>query len=385
MNAPPQQKPQKEKPLRQQPQPQKASPPQTQPLSTTPSTQKEHAMVVDISSFLFARHLRAQPTSHVLFFKGGQLLEEGPGLSFWFLPLGASISVVPLDDREVPFLFKGRSSDFQDVTVNGAVIWRVRLPEELARRIDFAIDTQSGAYAHEPLDRIAAAVSQAAQQLAQTLLNKNPLRTILDDGVDVIRAAVNDGLAEDAGLASLGVEIVATRISSVLPTAEMEKALQMPAREHIQQAADQATFQRRALAVEKERAIQENELGNQIELAKREETLIAQRGQNERRRATETAESKRIEAEAAAKNVKLNASAQAESIRVLEEAKVNAEKERMDIYKDLSSSVMMGLAARELAGKLQTIEHLTLSPDMLGSLLQRVLGAGAKRLEADAE
>ncbi len=342
-------------------------------------------MVIDISNFLFLRHLRAEPTSHVLFFKDGTLKQTGPGLSFWFLPLGASVSVVPLDDRELPFLFKGRSSDFQDVSVNGAVIWRVKSPEQLARRVDFSVDSATGAFTGEPLDRIAASVTQLAQQLASTFLNKAALRQILDDGIEVIRAAINNGLATDPGLLSMGVEIVATRVSSVLPTAEMEKALQMPAREHIQQQADQATFQRRALAVEKERAIQENELHNQIELAKREETLIAQRGQNERRRSTETAESKRIEAEAAAKNVTLNAEAQAQSIRVLEEAKVNAEKERMDIYKDLSSTTMFGLAARELASKLTSIEHLTLSPDMLGSMLQRVMGAGAKKLEADTQ
>ena len=70
---------------------------------------------------------------------------------------------------------------------------------------------------------------------------------------------------------------------------------------------------------------------------------------------------------------------------MLEEAKVNAEKDRMDIYRDLSSTTMMGLAARELAGKLHTIEHLTLSPDTLGSLLQRVLTGQAERLEHDAE
>jgi regulator of protease activity HflC (stomatin/prohibitin superfamily) len=338
-------------------------------------------MVVDIHQFWFLRHLRAEPTSHVLFFKDGALKSTAVGASFWFMPLGASVSVVPLDDRELPFLFKGRSNDFQDVSVNGVIVWRATKAEELARRVDFSVDTQSGAYQKEPLDRIAAAVGQAAQQLASAFLNDSPLRAILDRGVDVIRSTIHDGLTVDDGLALMGIEIVAVRVSSVSPTADMEKALQMPAREHIQQQADQATFSRRALAVEKERAIQENELHNKIELAKREETLIAQHGQNERRRATETSESKRIEAEAAAKNVMLNAEAQAQSIRMLEEAKVTAERERIAIYKDLSSTTMMGLAARELAGKLHTIEHLTLSPDMIGSMLQRVLGAGAKKLE----
>ena len=65
----------------------------------------------------------------------------------------------------------------------------------------------------------------------------------------------------------------------------VERALQTPTRERVQQEADRATFERRALAVERERAIAENELQNQIELARREEQLVAQRGANERRRA----------------------------------------------------------------------------------------------------
>ena len=339
-------------------------------------------MVLDISRLLFARHLRAEPTAHVLFFKDGALTKSGPGLAFWFLPLGASVSAVPLDDRELPVLIKGRTADFQDVTVNGSIIWRVSRPEDVARRVDFSVDVDSGNWTKEPLDRVAATLTQLAGQLALVYLTQATLRQVLKEGNGAVRAAIHDGLVDDLGLAQMGVEIVATRIASVLPTSEMEKALQMPTREKIQQEADEATFGRRALAVDKERAIQENELGNQIELARREEQLIAQRGQNERRRATESAESKRIEVEAAAKNVSVNAAAQADSIRLLEEAKVHAEKERMAIYKELSPSTMMGLAARELAGTLQSIEHLTISPDMIGSMLQRVLGAGAQHLEA---
>lgn len=339
-------------------------------------------MILDVSRLLFARHLRAEPTSHVLFFKDGVLTKSGPGLAFWFLPLGASVSAVPLDDRELPILIKGRTADFQDVTVNGSIVWRVVRAADVARRVDFSVDVDTGNWTKEPLDRVHATLTQLASQLALAWLTQTPLRAVLKDGNVVLRGAINDGLVDDDGVQQMGIEIVAVRVSNVLPTSEMEKALQMPTREKIQQEADEATFGRRALAVDKERAIQENELGNQIELARREEQLIAQRGQNERRRATEQAESKRIEVEAAAKNVAVNANAQAESIRVLEEAKVNAEKERMAIYKELPSSTMMGLAARELAGTLQKIEHLTIGADSLGPMLQRVLGASAQHLEA---
>ena len=49
---------------------------------------------------------------------------------------------------------------------------------------------------------------------------------------------------------------------------------------------------------------------------------------------------------------------------------------------DLAPAVLMGLAAREFAGKIETIEHLNLTPDLLGSVLTDLLAAGTRRLEA---
>ncbi|MBL8952408.1 MAG: band 7 protein [Myxococcaceae bacterium] len=315
-----------------------------------------------ISSLLFARHLRAEPTSHVLFWKDGALKREGRGLAFWFLPLGTSLAEVPLDDREITFCFRARSRDFQDVTVNGVIGYRITDPALLARHIDFSIDPASGGWNEEPLDRLAGLVTSLAQQLASTAIAKKPLTALLDEGVGAMRDAIHEGLTTDRAFSSIGVEIGSTRVSSIAPTPEMEQALQMPTREKIQQSADEATFQRRALAVEKERAIAENELANQIELAKRQEVLIGQATQN-----------KRLEAEAAARNVRINAEAKADDIRLVEEAKVGAERARMEIYKVLPPEALLGLAARDLAGKLQTIGHLSLGGDSLTPLLEQLL------------
>jgi regulator of protease activity HflC (stomatin/prohibitin superfamily) len=337
--------------------------------------------VAEIRTYWMWRHLRAEPTNWIVFYKNGAKKRSGRGLAFWFGPLGASIVEVPLDDRELPFLLAGRSADFQDVHVNGVVTYRVKDPEMLASRLSFSVDTKTGRWTNEPLDKLAIVVKELAQELAGSFVARAPLRALLDQGIDVIRDEIQNGLVSAPSIASLGLEIVATRVASVKPTSEMEKALQMPTRERIQQEADEATFGRRALAVEKERAIAENELANQIELAKREEELIGQRGQNEKKRITDESENKRIEAEGAARNVKLNAAAQAESIKSLEGARVNAERERMDIYRELPPAALMGLAARELAGKLQSIQNLSVTPDMLGSMLERVLAGQARKLE----
>src|ERR1043166_8453465 len=96
-----------------------------------------------ISSFLFLRHVRSEPTAHLAFFKDGAIKRSGRGLPFWFYPLGASLVEVPLDDRELPFLFHGRSSDFQDVTVQGVITFRVVAPDVLAERVDFKIGRAS--------------------------------------------------------------------------------------------------------------------------------------------------------------------------------------------------------------------------------------------------
>jgi regulator of protease activity HflC (stomatin/prohibitin superfamily) len=334
-----------------------------------------------ISSFLFLRHLRADPTDHVLHFKAGSLVRSGRGMTFWFLPLSASVAGVPCDDRDQSFLFRGRTADHQEATVQGVVTWRAADPERLAARVDFSLDLRTGHHTKTPLEQLSALLTQLAQQLASEYLQHAPLKQILRDGVERVREAVRVGLAEDPALAQLGVAVVSVRVAAVTPTAELEKALQATVREAIQQEADQAAFQRRALAVEKERAIQENELQNRIELAKRQEQLIAQEGQNALRKAREEAEASRVVAAAEAERSGVEATARAESIRAVQEAKVGAERARIDIYRDLPASVMAGLAARELAGKLERIEHVSIAPELLGPLLTDLVRNATQRLE----
>ncbi len=328
--------------------------------------------MAEISHFWLVKHLRAETSSHILLSKGGRQVVSGRGLSFWFLPMSSSIAEVPVDDRELPVLFHGRSKDYQDVTTQGVISWRVADPERVADRIDFSIDFDSGTWVKQPLEQVAQLLTELAQQVAWSYLAHNDINAILQGGVEQLRTLISDALSRDPGLAAMGIQAVTIRISSVRPTSEVEKALKMTTRERIQQDADKATFERRAIAVERERAIMENELQNKIELAKREESLIKQKGANERRRVAEKNEASKLEALAKAERVKLHAASEADSIRTIEAAKAEAEKATMDIYRDLPQEVMYGLAARELAGNLPSVEHLTLSPELIGPALSRL-------------
>lgn len=338
--------------------------------------------MAEIRRFLWMRHLRAEPSVHVLRFKRGRLTQSGRGLAFWFLPMSASVAEVPMDDRDLHFLFHARSRDFQDVTVQGVAAWRVTDPEKLGARLDFSIDLAKGAWLKQPLEQVDGLLTGMAQQLAVRHVADMNVKALLAEGVDLIQQRIADGLLGHAALAAMGIEVVAVRVADVAPTPDLEKALQTPTREQIQQAADEATFQRRAQAVDKERAIAENELQNRIELARREQQLIEQKGQNDRKQAVEAAEAARIAAEGKAERDRIESDAQARRIQVVEQASLEAERGRMDIYAGLPPNVMLGLAARELAGNLPSIEHLNLSPDALGPMLQSLLSAGTRRLEA---
>jgi len=337
--------------------------------------------MAEIRNYLICRHIRAEQSAHLLVYKGGALRRSGRGLAFWFVPLTTSIAEVPVDDRELTFLFHARTADFQDVSAQGVLTYRVVAPETLAERIDFSIDLAEGYYRKQPLEQLAAMLTELAQQLAIAWMGKTPVRSVLATGQDEVRDRIATGLHAEEALGAMGVEIVSVRVSAISPTADLEKALEMPSREAIQQEADEATFQRRALAVEKERAIQENELQNQIELARREASLIEQHGLNERRRAEEEAAAQRISAESLAANERLKTETTAERIQKVEEARNAAERERMDVYRDMPPRVMAGLAARELAGKLQKIEHLNVSPELLGPSLLKLIDVGTTHLE----
>lgn len=335
-----------------------------------------------ITRFFGLRHLRCEPSAHVLQTRRGRTVRSGRGLTFWFWPLVNSLAEVPCDDRDETFLFHARSKDYQDVTAQGVITYRIKDPAVCATRIDFSIDMRTGHHLKKPIDQLSQLLVQSAQQHAWRCIAEAPVRELLAEGVTRLRANIAEGLAADVNLQALGLEIASVRVSKVAPTAELEKALQAPEHEAIQQTADEAIFQRRALAVEKERAIQENELQNRIELAKREEQLITQQGQNQRKQAKEEAEAERIEAEGQAERKRMGAFAEADAIRTVETVRVDTERTRMDIYRDLPPAAMWGLAAQEFAGKLQKIEHLNVSPELLTPLLANLVEAGTRRLEA---
>lgn len=333
--------------------------------------------MADVTRLLFLRHLRGTPTVWVRFQERGRPRKEGTGQSFWYRPLTAVLSEVPIDDRELPLLFHARTADFADVTVQATVTYRIADPALAATRLDFSIDPYRGRARARPLDQVATLLTELAQQPALDLLARLPLAEALTLAVPQLREDVAAALADDARLGDIGVAVVSARVVSVRPEPELERSLQTPTREAVQQDADKATYARRAQAVEQERAIAENELQNQIELARRAQQLVEQKGANEQRTAELAAAASLAAAQGEAEKERTLAAAHADRVRAVGAAEAEAEAARMAAYRDLPTAVLQALALRELAGQLPEIGQLTITPDLLTGALAR-LGDGQR-------
>jgi regulator of protease activity HflC (stomatin/prohibitin superfamily) len=329
-------------------------------------------------------HLRAEPNQYILHYRNGKLVRRGAGLAYWFSPFSAAVAQVPVEDCETTFVLRESSADAQEITVQSTLIYRVSDPERAAARVNFTISLRTGAWTEKPLERLAGLWAQKAQQPARAYITAAPLTEVLRSGAERVREAIESSLRADPTIPAMGLELVSVAVSRVAPAAELEKALQTPTREMIQQKADEAVFQRRAMAVEKERAIKENELATQIELARRQDQLIRQQGANRLLEVQQTAEAERLRieadwdrdrvaAEAYAQNIATRAEGDAEAKRRHLTAESEAEARRIELWRQAPGHVVLGLTAQQFAQKIQSIQHLNLTPDLLGASLQQFL------------
>jgi regulator of protease activity HflC (stomatin/prohibitin superfamily) len=208
------------------------------------------------------RFIRVEPTSFVIHFKRGQIVRQGPGLAFLYFAPTSSLVRVPIASEDVPFIFEEVTADFQQVTVQGQITYRVADPKKLAALMNFTLDP-AGAYSSDDPQKLPQRLINHAQVLTRVTLKSLSLREALGK-TDALMTSLREGLAAAEAIASLGVEILGVSILAIRPTPETARALEAEAREQILRQADDAIYARRNSAVEKEREIKENELNTEI-------------------------------------------------------------------------------------------------------------------------
>ncbi len=330
------------------------------------------------------RFIKFQPTDYVLQYKNGQLVREGVGLAFFYFTLTNSLVQIPVGSVDVPFIFAEVTADFQEITVQGEITYRIADPNKLAQLLNFTLSADGESYSSDDPQKLAQRLINHAQVLTRASLKLLPLRDVLKNSDGLVNA-LQQNLQSSQGIQSLGIEVLDVSITAIKPTPEMTRALEAEAREQILLLADEAVYSRRNAAVEQERIIKENELNTDIavELKKRqirETQMEAQQAIQQKEHQLKAAEmATKIALEQqnaqlvalASKNYRLKADDKAYSAKMMLEAFANSDPKTIQALANsgMNANQLIASAFKELAEGAEKIGQLTISPDLLSELI----------------
>lgn len=330
------------------------------------------------------KFIKVQPTTYLLQYRAGKVVREGAGISFFYYSPTTSLVAVPVGSTEAPFIFEETTADFQTVTVQGQVTYRVSEPKRLAQLLNYTLSPNGQRYLSEDPNKLPDRVIHIINVLAKAELQKLSLRDAIRASDEVVKA-IKAALMTSNEILALGLEVLGLSLLAIKPTPEMARALEAEAREGLLRKADEAIYARRNASVEQERAIKENELNTDIAVEQkkrqiRETQMEAERAVQEKKHLLEqeTLESN-IELEnrrkelvgLTAENARTESDARAYSVSTTMQALSNADAR---ILQALTSAGMrpeqlIAFAFQELAGKAEKIGQLNISPDLLRELL----------------
>src|SRR5579871_1376653 len=87
----------------------------------------------------FLQHFKAEPTDYILAYSNGKIFRQGTGKAFWYLRHRTSIVLVPVSTMDALFVLNEGTSNFQTVTLQGQITYRIVQPETVAGLLNFTI------------------------------------------------------------------------------------------------------------------------------------------------------------------------------------------------------------------------------------------------------
>lgn len=281
------------------------------------------------------RYFTSDPNEYILLYRNGKVRREGAGIAFLYWTPAASLASLPVGTVDLPFILNETTGNFQAVTVQGQLTYRIVAPKTTASILNYVIHPATRAHVSNDPEKL----PQRIVNIVQTHLRAELLKLSLEDALrraTEIAATVLGLVVADPALAAMGVACLGLFITAIKATPEMAKALEAEYREGLQQRADQAIYARRAAAVEQERQIKQNELNTELLLEQRRQELVDLQGQNKTREA---------EFDARANELKLKP------------------------WRDVDPRTLVALGLKTLGENAQKIGTLTITPDLLGTIL----------------
>ena len=218
------------------------------------------------------KYIKVEPTTFLMQFKDGKLKRKGKGLSFFYFAPTTSLVAIPVGTTDLPFMLKETTKDYQEVTLQGQVVYRIADPEKTAGLMNFTLKPDAQRYSSEDPEKLRNRIVNLVQVKMRTAIEQLDLRQAINASQALVRAVKNE-LANSDVLASLGVEIMDLSILAIKPTPETARALEASVREQLLEEADQAIYRRRNASIDQERSVKENELNTELAVEAKQQEI----------------------------------------------------------------------------------------------------------------
>jgi len=343
-------------------------------------------------------YVKFSPNEYVIRYRNGKVVSEGLGLSFFFLEHNTSAVAIPVSNNDADFIFEETTGDFQVVSVQGQLTYKIEDFKKIAAALDFTVNLKSKAHqAGNPIQKLSKRIINIAEVLVKSKIGSTPLTAAIQSSQDLADVVLGE-LKTNTELSDLGVRVSGFSILKVSANLDTARALEAKTREEILKQADDALYERRNASIEQERKIKENELNTELSVEQKKKMireseiatkkmLLEKESELAKMKAENDNEIKRILLE---NDVVLEQKRKELADIRLENAKKDAEAEAyrisavMDAYTKLSPEVLVALstmnmepdkliaqAFQQLAGNSQKIGQLNITPDLLESVMNK--------------
>lgn len=331
------------------------------------------------------KHIKFDSMTYVIHFKNGKVKREGRGLAFFYYTPNSSIVAIPMGSNDLPFVFNESTNDYQTVTIQGQISYKISNPKTLSDILDFIVN-DNGLYKKNDIEKLNQRIINEAQTSIASYVHDTKLKDAIRSA-KTIEEKISQGLSVSKAINMLGIEILGSSVLAIQASPEMTRALETETREKLQQGADFAIYERRNFAVEQERKIRESELNTEIAVEEKQKQIAEKKMESE---------IQKTENERKLREMKLETDIAIENQRkkLIEQRTQNDRKEAetqgyvvettLKPYKDIDWKVLtalnnvtdpkfhIALSFRELAENANKIGNLNISSELLESLLDNV-------------
>ena len=295
------------------------------------------------------KSIKFLPSEYVFKYKNGKIVKEGKGLSFIYYVPNTSVVVIPTSSADVPFIFQEITNDYQTVSVQGQITYKIADYKRVSEILDYTYDMKKKKYVTEDYKKIPQRLVNITKVLTKKSIENMPLKEVIKSS-ESLANLIRETLIDSKEVLNLGIEIIGFSILAISPNKETARALEATAREEILKKADEAIYERRNSSIEQERIVKENELNTEIAIEEKRKEFIKLSVEN----AKEESDSKAYQFAAM---MKVFNEMDPNVIQAL--ATINMEPEKL-----------IAGAFQQLANKADKIGELNISPDLLQSLMK---------------